>query len=286
MTNLKILPSSCAGGEAAKFPLARHCREVRGSQPWHSEHLPKAISPDLCPPPTIKPLRSKPAFPQKRFISILFWKSSDGRRNCSCYYRYFIFLLAAESREFFCSQPIPQCWFLHFHKQSEGAGDEGAVQLPLLWTGSKERWHSLGFGLLQICFLWFVIKALHIFHFSTSAAVGAGEGGQNRKNIVNLFSGNKTKKHTETQFSDVLLWDLAVIFPAVECVAMLHNKTSGSKGPRTVWISQGDCNTPSAVLSENSEINSNSYKKPREVWQPSQGSWSCRRGQALSEGTV
>lgn len=64
--------------------------------------------------------------------------------------------------------------------------------------------------------------------------MGAGEGGQNRKNIVNLFSGNKTKKHTETQFSDVLLWDLAVIFPAVECVAMLHNKTSGSKGPRTV----------------------------------------------------
>lgn len=188
MTNLETLLSRCARG-GCQVPLNQTLPRGKGGwQAWHSEHLPcKAISPCLCPPPTIKRLNSKCTFPQKRFMSIPFCKISDGCRNHSCYYRYFLFLLAAESREFFDSPPSPQCWFFHFHKQSEGTGDEEAVQLPLLWTGSRERWHSLGFGLLQICFLWFVIKALHIFHFSTFCGCGSRRG-----------EGKEQKEHTDS----------------------------------------------------------------------------------------
>lgn len=118
------------------------------------------------------------AFPSESF--------QTDREHRSCYYRYFMFPLAAESREFLDSPPILQCWLFHFHKQSEGTGDGGAVQLPLLWAGSRERWHSLGFGLLQICFLWFVIKTSHIFHFSTFCGCGSRKGRAEYIQIQNI----------------------------------------------------------------------------------------------------
>lgn len=72
------------------------------------------------------------------------------------------------------------------------------------------------------------------FHF-LSVVVGAGWGGEGRKNTqINLcFQELKQKNLTSNLFSNVLLWDFVVIFPVLESVGVLHNKTSGSKGSRT-----------------------------------------------------